>query len=538
MKAKLLITILLILLGTAIFASEDPFDAEEYVRKTQELNQLAERFKAETGFSGEVNHSTRTMKLHNYRGKFSGIHFFAGADTIAFRQACETIIDKILPYSSANRMQLSMSRITKSVRGYTTDYYQQVRGYRVEGAGFIMITFEEGRKRFSIGDNTVELPEVDVSAIISQEEAIRIANQEYFNSNSLTVKPWKVTLAFTNGKDHNNKDYYLCYNLYCGTVVCVDAVTGDIRYTWSRVRVHSISALIKGDVYEKVYTNLNPSPLGYKPLSSVSVSTDSFIGNSDYDGVVIITDSTLVGLSAKLAESPCFYVTVYPDSTNAKTADQYHLGYTPMEIWFDDDSCYTPNVYYHACHQRTKLEEMFNRPYSPNDVLFGLAIVSGDTNMGSGGYFDPVSNKIHLSNSAGKLSHTVRHEMSHCHLYEIVGDYFNTYSSPGSSRNYWAMDEAFAVYFPCAVIEEPDCIYGDPLEITSLLSNNNHVSNISNIFNGNTMVTEDYYSSYYCRYPLASAWWSLRSNPLFPNSVQGVCGVDTLLVNSLEKVGE
>jgi hypothetical protein len=50
------------------------------------------------------------------------------------------------------------------------------------------------------------------------------------------------------------------------------------------------------------------------------------------------------------------------------------------------------------------------------------------------------------------------------------------------------------------------------------------------------MVTEDYYSSYYCRYPLASAWWSLRSNPLFPNSVQGVCGVDTLLVNSLRRV--
>ena len=40
MKAKLLITILLLLLRTAIFASEDPFDPEEYERKTKELNKL------------------------------------------------------------------------------------------------------------------------------------------------------------------------------------------------------------------------------------------------------------------------------------------------------------------------------------------------------------------------------------------------------------------------------------------------------------------------------------------------------------------
>ena len=236
---------MLILLCTAIFASEDPNDTAEHERKTQELNQLAERFKAETGFTGEVMHSTTTMRLYVYRGNFPDISFTADGDTIAFRQACERIISKVLPNSQANSNQLSMSRISKSGRGYTTDYYQQVNGYRVEGAGFIVITYEEGRKRFSIGDNTVELPDVDVSAIITLEEAIRIANLVYFKSSNPRVQPRKVTLEFTNGKNQNNKNYYLCYNLYMGTVVCVDAVTGDVRYTWSREKVHTGSVLIK-----------------------------------------------------------------------------------------------------------------------------------------------------------------------------------------------------------------------------------------------------------------------------------------------------
>ncbi len=287
METRVMIILMLILLCTAIFASEDPSDAAEHERKTQELNQLAERFKAETGFTGSINYGYERMRLGSFEGNFSDIQYSADEDTIAFRQACERIVEKILPLSPANRMQLSMSRISKSVRGYTTDYYQQVNGYRVEGAGFIVITYEEGRKRFSIGDNTVELPDVDVSAIITLEEAIRIANLVYFKSSNPRVQPRKVTLEFTNGKNQNNKNYYLCYNLYMGTVVCVDAVTGDVRYTWSREKVHTGSVLIKGAVYEKEYVNHDPSPLGNLPQSGVLVSSDSFVGSTDDNGVVI-----------------------------------------------------------------------------------------------------------------------------------------------------------------------------------------------------------------------------------------------------------
>ena len=532
MKTKVLITMLLLLVCAAIFASEDSIAPAEHWEKVRQMEQLAERFKAETGFIGEVMHSTTTMRLHVYRGNFPGVSFTADGDTIAFRQACEGIISKVLPNSQANSNQLSMSRIFKSGRGYTTDYYQQVGGYRVEGAGYIMITFDDGRKYFSISDNTVDLPEVDVSVIITREEAIRIANDEYFKNASPSVKPGKVTIAFTNGKDYSNKDYYLCYNLYMGTVVCVDAVTGDIRYTWSRVKVHSSSALVKGDVYDKEYTNLHPSPLGYQPISGVVVYTDSFLGSTDQNGIVTITDSTLVGLTVILEECPHFSVSVYPDSTMAKTADQLLLGATPIEILFDDDACHTPNVYYHANHQRVKLESLLN---GSTDTLFGLVIVSGDSSLSSGGYFDPGYNKIHLSNSAGKLSHAGRPEVSHSYSDEALVDYFNIHSIPGGSLDYWAMDEAIAVYLPCAVIDRPECIYGDSLEIASLLADSNHTSNISTMFYGSALVDESFYSKSYCRYPLASAWWSLRGNQYFPADGQKN-GVDTLLVHSLNQV--
>ena len=239
------VSILFIIMLLAISHGYADANQADHWDKVRQMDEMAERFKAETGFMGEINPDSPLKHLTGFRGKFPDIPFSANADSVTFRQACERIVDRILPYTSANRSQLSMSRISKSVFGYTTEYYQQVGGYRVESRGLILITFDEGMNRFSISNGTVELPDVDVSAIITLEEAIRIANLVYFKSSNPRVQPRKVTLEFTNGKNQNNKNYYLCYNLYMGTVVCVDAVTGDVRYTWSREKVHTGSVLIK-----------------------------------------------------------------------------------------------------------------------------------------------------------------------------------------------------------------------------------------------------------------------------------------------------
>ena len=146
-----------------------------------------------------------------FRGSFPGVSFTADGDTIAFRQACEGIIFRMLPYSKATSNQLSMSRITKSGRGYTTDYIQSVNGYRVEGVGFIVITFEDGRKYFSISDNTVELPDIDVRNMITFKEAEEIVIRDM--NNKRYQKAQVKSVFFSNmGSDV----YYLAYMVSIG----------------------------------------------------------------------------------------------------------------------------------------------------------------------------------------------------------------------------------------------------------------------------------------------------------------------------------
>jgi len=228
------VSILFIIMLLAISHGYADTDQADHWDKVRQLDEMAERFKAETGFTGSINYGYERMRLGSFEGNFSDIQYSADEDTIAFRQACERIVEKILPLSPVNRMQLSMSRISKSVRGYTTDYIQQVGGYRVEGSGFIVITYEEGRKRFSIGDNTVELPEGDVSAMISKEAAEQIALIEKNDEHYIHAKC--LNLFYSNeGSTH----YYLAYlviissdnsPLYDDVLYWIDAMTGDVKY--------------------------------------------------------------------------------------------------------------------------------------------------------------------------------------------------------------------------------------------------------------------------------------------------------------------
>jgi len=238
MKAIALVTIMLLLVYAAIFANGDPCEAEEQWRKTQELNQLADRFKAETGFNGQINYRYESMSLGSFEGNFADIPFSADADTTTFRHACNRILDKILPYSFANRSQLSMNRITKSNGYISTDYYQLGNGYRVEGLGFIVITYDTGRNRFSIGDNAVELPTSHITPVISFMKAVQIAKDYYINNlgypEDIVINPATESIAYV---EFNNQ-YELCYVLgipdpnpeqFKDYTIVIDAMTGEVR---------------------------------------------------------------------------------------------------------------------------------------------------------------------------------------------------------------------------------------------------------------------------------------------------------------------
>jgi hypothetical protein len=216
-----------------IFASEDPTETEHW-EKVRQLDQLAERFKAETGFTGNVNYYSDRMKLHSYEGKFADIPYSANADadTTSFRQACTRVLDKILPYSYANHNQLSMSRISKRSGYISTDYYQQVNGYRVEGSGFFMITYDIGRHRFDIGDNTVELPDEPLGKLISESEAYQIAFDKYKQTDlynaAYPVRSRTVIYYKSRKIDGKSQPYRLYWRVTFPSIsYFIDAITED-----------------------------------------------------------------------------------------------------------------------------------------------------------------------------------------------------------------------------------------------------------------------------------------------------------------------
>jgi hypothetical protein len=232
MKYKAFLVALLFMSLFVVHAFGEVTDAE-YWEKVRQLDQLAERFKAETGFTGNVSYYFERMELQSYEGKFADIPFSADADTISFRLACNRILDKIIPYSFAKRSKLSMSRISSRTGYISTDFYQLVNGYRVEGYGFIVITYDAGRYRFDIGDNTVELPDEPLGNIISQREAEMIALKDMNDEHYILAKVYNLFYS-KEGSDL----YYLAYlvivdsnnsPLYESYVYWIDAINGRIK---------------------------------------------------------------------------------------------------------------------------------------------------------------------------------------------------------------------------------------------------------------------------------------------------------------------
>jgi hypothetical protein len=230
MKTKAIVVVLLLMFIFNVPVYGGDTEAEHW-EKVRQMEQLAERFKAETGFTGNVDYYLERMKLGSYEGKFADIPFSADADTTTFRQACNRVLDKILPYSFAKRSQLSMSRITRQW-GYTrTNYYQLVNGYGVEGYGFIVITYDAGRNRFDIGDGAVELPD-NVVVSVSSDQAINMAKEFHSANYQIQLKdivPYEIIDLKMCNPDETG--YKLMYIVHIPDIdYYIDARTGSLLH--------------------------------------------------------------------------------------------------------------------------------------------------------------------------------------------------------------------------------------------------------------------------------------------------------------------
>lgn len=242
MRRTAVIIFILLLVSALCHAGSDPQSSEAIIEKTRQLDQLAERFKAETGFRGEIKRSTTSMSLFLFEGKFADIQITADADTSAFRAVFEQILNKVLPYTYAECEHLTRSRINNNLGIIQTVYFQQVNGYRVEGAGRLSIVYEVGRNSFRIGNSTVELPAEPLGEIITETEAYQLALDLYKKTEWYTEKYYiscKKVIAYKSRTiDGISQPYRLCWRIsFPHMNYFIDAISKEI-YSEKSIILH------------------------------------------------------------------------------------------------------------------------------------------------------------------------------------------------------------------------------------------------------------------------------------------------------------
>jgi uncharacterized membrane protein YkoI len=515
--------IMLLLTISSAYADGNPAEAAEHWEKVRQLDQLAERFKAETGFTGEINPNGALSHLGGFEGKFNDIPFSADADTTTFRQACDRIIDKLLPYTLANRSQLSQRRISKSSSRIETEYYQTANGYKVENGGLILIAYDVGRYRFSISNGTVELQDDDFSTIITPEEAEQIAQRD------MNDKRYSISKAFNLFYSKEGSDSYcLAYLVVVSSInggddddyaYWIDAKTGCINKKSVTPRYNSdIVVSVKGQYYD-VTSDLNNVSTQSDSLSiaDARVWIDNKKSQTDSTGQTTIFNVVYSNQKVKLANR-YFWMRIntsadtletnsfIPDQT---TLDLYHVHFPDCT---NNISHYSPNSYIEAQTQ-IGFFEGFNQAYFGDQIRISTACTMSDA-----GDYSPSTGAIRLKDA--RVHNVVRHELSHHFVHRVVGEMMGTTTQR-------AMDEGFANYFGGAS-------KGDP--IVPQIGNGWDISipiNVSAL--GLGTIDENSYNHYDCGISLASAWWGLRGNQYFPADGQKN-GVDTLLVHSLNQV--
>jgi hypothetical protein len=242
MRRYLLVIVILLLGIWYDYAEGFNTGLTEYAEIVRTLDQLADKFKAETGFRGEIKYNLEKMRLGFFEGKFADIQITADADTSAFRDVFEQILTKVLPYTFAKREQFSRSKITNNLGRVKTVYYQQINGYRVEGAGWLSIVYETGRNSFVIGNTTVELPNEPLREIITEAEAYQLALDLYKKTEWYTEKYYiscKKVIAYKSRTiDGISQPYRLCWRIsFPHMNYFIDAISKEI-YSEKSIILH------------------------------------------------------------------------------------------------------------------------------------------------------------------------------------------------------------------------------------------------------------------------------------------------------------
>jgi hypothetical protein len=200
MKFKAFLVALLLMSLFIVHAFEEVTEAETKARKKKELDALAERFKAETGFTGDIIQDYDNYKMRVLRGKFSDISFPNLTDTLAIRRECDAIVEMIIPYIGCPSLTLTKTFIGYNNTSMQTYYQQLVHGFGFEWSGGLSIDYTSDMDRVKIVDGIIrkDIPPARVKYTFPQ--AVEIARQHYIN-----VLGYPDTLSFKNPNSNDLK---------------------------------------------------------------------------------------------------------------------------------------------------------------------------------------------------------------------------------------------------------------------------------------------------------------------------------------------
>ena len=253
MKTKALMVIVLLLFCSAILASGNDSKAEEYWRKTQELNQMAERFKAETGFVGDITFKHQEMKCATLTGTFSGIEVTAPQDTTSMKQVFNQLVSRILQYISAREEELFMGKVVSNDLRTNVRFTQKVNGYDIEHGGYLNISYIKNLKRFTVIDNTVYIRTRFVVPTVSKDKARQIYHELVLQDETIqsTSIPPSIRLIYYDINHYNNElnpDYRLCWVIGGDKLVVLDAVSEAIYINRGPSMIHDKVVNVNGTV--------------------------------------------------------------------------------------------------------------------------------------------------------------------------------------------------------------------------------------------------------------------------------------------------
>ncbi|NLK49979.1 MAG: hypothetical protein GX294_04960 [Candidatus Cloacimonetes bacterium] len=209
---------------------------EEYKQKQAILNERAARFKAETGFEGDLVYSHQTMRFSNYFGNFKDIQVTAPQDTVSMRQIFDRVAAKVTPFISAREGQLKSGKVVSNALGTRIIYWQKVNGFSIEGAGSLRIHYNLAISQFSITDDTTVISSEIVQVNITEDEAIHAVLQHYDANVDFDINHWMfrrhVKLVYAPIEYASGiVEYKLCYLVsFGGGVNYVDPTTGEVIY--------------------------------------------------------------------------------------------------------------------------------------------------------------------------------------------------------------------------------------------------------------------------------------------------------------------